>query len=88
MTECACCVRVCVRVCVGVRVCVCVCVCLHVRECGCGSGSMCVYVHMCVGEVDDIEPDFINHPDTDKLPVHPHSANGQPLRSVSVSCGV
>lgn len=47
-----------------------------------------VYVHMCVGEVDDIESDFINHPDTDKLPMHPHTANGQPLRSVSVSCGV
>lgn len=47
-----------------------------------------VYVHMCVGEVDDIESDFINHPDTDKLPMHPHTANGQPLRSVSVSCGI
>lgn len=60
------------------------------RACGRRRAGVCahVYVHMCVGEVDDIESDFINHPDTDKLPMHPHTANGQPLRSVSVSCGV
>lgn len=75
--------RVCMRVCEKERgeresMWPCVLVCAH------------VYVHMCVGEVDDIESDFINHPDTDKLPMHPHTANGQPLRSVSVSvsCGV
>lgn len=72
MSACAACS--CVRVCESMWPCVLVCA--H------------VYVHMCVGEVDDIESDFINHPDTDKLPMHPHTANGQPLRSVSVSCGV
>lgn len=76
------------------KACVCMCTCAWVGVCACVCVSMCVhtrvhvYVHMCVGEVDDIESDFINHPDTDKLPMHPHTANGQPLRSVSVSCGV
>lgn len=67
------------------------CMCVRVRARACGHVLLVcahVYVHMCVGEVDDIESDFINHPDTDKLPMHPHTANGQPLRSVSVSCGV
>lgn len=63
------------------------CVCVCVWACGHACCAH-VYVHMCVGEVDDIESDFINQPDTDKLPMHPHTANGQPLRSVSVSCGV